>query len=383
MELIYINECPACGSQQTLPFQRYNSFPAIIFPVDEGSSTSVENRPLSARICKSCQHIFLDELDTLFIKSVYDKYYINYPYKDLESMQSSYRMPFEGMIDSCVDLQEYRTLLEIGSDSVRQLEYFISRGISCTAINPQATSDNKVRFIDGYYGEYELNETFDLIISRFNLEHILDPRMYFKSILHNSHKNTKVFLQVPNIEYFINSGMLNILAHEHVHYFNILSLQRMLNRYGFRIIFCSESSAPSIMCAAVPFSNNTTAYTGYVQQIRTLVDNITSVLMEYDSGIVIYGASLSLSSLLYNDSNIKSMLDKVTIVDDNPFVQGKCMPGTDKAIVGINQIDLVKTQVFLLLLNEVYHDRIITSLKDLGYKGLILSLTHQKLKRFS
>lgn len=381
MAKLLINKCPACGSSQVSPFLHYDSFPAIIFPVEVENSMTVKSRPLSANYCKVCQHIYTDKIDDIFIKSIYDNYYYLYPYEDLESMNDSYRMPFENTIETLVDLNKCSTLLEIGTDSVVQLKYFIDKGISCTAINPHAKARDNVRFIDGYYSQDELIDKFDLIISRFNLEHIIDPTSYLSSVKQNSFDHTVVVFQVPNVEYFIKNGMLNILAHEHLQYFNVLSIQHMLTRNGFSIIYCSKHDEPSIICAATVNKQSRNYVSEYMQNVREIGDSLVRELVKYSDNVVVYGASMTLSSLLYSQGLLKS-LSHISIVDDNPLVQGRCMPGTDKIIVGIDGINLQGTKAVFLLLNKVYHRKVLQKLQLRSYKGPVYWLNSFGLEKY-
>lgn len=380
MTILSITECPACGSDRLSQFLVYDLFPAVIFPVEIEKSRFVEEHSLSSKYCDVCNHIFLNHIDVSFNTTIYDKYYYLYPYENLDTMMDVYRIPFEKAVEQIVDLNKCRSLLEIGTDSALQLQYFIDKGISCTAINPKAKKHDRVTFIDGYYGHYLLDQKYDLIISRFNLEHIIDLQLYMSSIKQNSNENTVVLFQVPNVEFFINNGVLNVLAHEHPQYFNVLSIQHLLRRYGFSLLFCSTQDEPSIICAAKNSKIGNDYPSKYLQEINQLVEAVAVALRQYSGSVVIYGAGLTLTSLLYSYRVLDDM-SNITIVDDNPLVHGKCMPGSDKVINSIKDVDMDNAKAVFVLLNKVYHAKVENNLRLNGYKGPIYCMTATSLEK--
>lgn len=117
--------------------------------------------------------MFLTDLDPEFSENLYATYYNLYPFKALETLNAFYREPFNRLLPVFCPPGNL-SLLEIGCDEVEQMRCFLDQGYRCTAINPGARECGDVRFIDGYYGSTPVSGDFDRIISRFNLEHIVD-----------------------------------------------------------------------------------------------------------------------------------------------------------------------------------------------------------------
>jgi len=117
--------CPACGSSEIFQLTTITQFPAIIFPVEKPNCHSVRVAPLCTQTCQTCGHLFLNNVDTCFSESVYTDYYHVYPYKNLESMRGPYREPFDKIMRMYFH-PKAASLLEIGCDSVDQMECFLA-----------------------------------------------------------------------------------------------------------------------------------------------------------------------------------------------------------------------------------------------------------------
>ena len=90
---------------------------------------------------------------------------------------------------------------------------------------------------------------FDLIVSQFNLEHIIDVQAFVSKIHFALNSNGLFILQVPDISDFVRNKMPNFLAHEHIQYFTKDSLSKLLESQGFKNILWGEEG-PSLIVAA-------------------------------------------------------------------------------------------------------------------------------------
>jgi len=374
--ILFFDACPACGSSEIVPFHSYTRFPAIIFPIEEYKRHDVDSLPLESFCCTSCGHIFLNRINTDFNCKLYHEYYYLYPFNELESMQQPYRQPFDRV--ASIYLQKgAATLLEIGCDNVSHMQSWLDLGFCCTAINPGAVNDKRVRFIDGFYGDIELKEQFDYVISRFNLEHILDFRKFFNALKRNLSPSGTAIIQVPNAEQFLASGVLSIFAHEHPHYFCQKSLLALIRRYGFEVLHISKRNEPSLICV---FS-----YPGEQYEPRIYLHEITKNLGELEQILksspetVLYGAGLSVAGLIYSGNIDESALAKIKLIDDNPLLWGRFMPNTNIRVVSPEEVNFNEVSTIILMLSEQYHKNVLAKSYLQGFNGRILALTRNGL----
>ena len=162
--------------------------------------------PLNATYCNSCEHIFLTDIDRDFNSKIYSEYYYLYPFSELEFMMEAYRKPFEKIFNYFSHHEApKKNLLEIGCSSEQQLDIFISKGYECTGISPGAESSENINLIDGFYESVKFESNFDYIVSRFNLEHIIDLNKFLKKVYKELRDDGLFFVQVPNVLSFLKN----------------------------------------------------------------------------------------------------------------------------------------------------------------------------------
>lgn len=381
MDILNISFCPSCKSDNILTFLSYEHFPAILFPIEDLKWNCVSEAPLESCYCKACGHIFLTNIDEEFTKTIYRDYYYLYPFKSLESLQEPYRTPFEQVVGIFLNRRE-ASLLEIGCDDVEQMKPFIKRGYKCTAINPGAIPSEDVHFIDGFYGAgANVKGRFDYILSRFNLEHVIDLETFFDAIEKNIAHHGIVIVQVPNAAYFIKSGVLNILAHEHIHYFCQRSLQALIKRRGFNILHISDESSPSLICVF----RKLTLQQYSLDEIKKGEETLKKIRLLLDENrgkpVLFYGAGLSLTAILYTSEIECSLLSSVQIVDDNPVLKNRFMPKTRIKIVSFDDIDLPSIVAVVLSMSGLYHEKAIKKITAGGFSGAVYSIGEKGLIR--
>lgn len=360
---VEVNRCPACNSGAVSVFQTL-SLPAILFPIEKEKRNEVPMRQLRAMFCDDCGHVYQSEIDPLFSEKIYTDYYYLYPFDQLESMQLAYRSPFEEVARLYLNGGQEKTLLEIGCGSPQQMEFFLNLNCCCTAINPGAQPHPRVEFIDGFYGQVKLARTFDVIVSRFNLEHILDCDTFFSCLHENTHENSLVMVQVPNAEYFLENGVLNVLAHEHPHCFCRRSLIALVERSGFQIVHLSKADEPSVICLFSPAHDKNTYHPAeHRARHRVMETEVKKLIRSAPERVVLYGASLSLTSILYGGGLEPDLLEKILVVDDNPMLWGRFMPNTPVEIVSPDRMDTVPDAIIILLLSHHYHAGLIPRLR--------------------
>jgi len=357
-------KCPACTGKELVELVNVSEFPAILFPIEKAKRSVVATSDLRGLSCQQCNHIFLDKIDLDFNRSLYRDYYYLYPYSALESMGDAYRLPFEKAFTFLKGDGKGARLLEVGCSSGKQLEFFSQFGYSSVGVSPGAEVTEGCDLIDDFYENVAFSQEFDCIVSRFNLEHIVNLDLFFNKIRSELRDGGCFFVQVPNVENFLEAGLLNVFAHEHPHYFCKQSLTTLLARAGFALEFI-DAQGPSIIAMARSTRKVFTPLQ-VMSRTREVVEEIVS-LMEAgkDRRFIFYGAGLSLTGLLYLDHRILSMGCNIVLVDDNPILFGRFMPNTEIVVCSLDDIKLESSDTLLVLLNEVYHARIAKKVEQL------------------
>ena len=246
--------CCVCGSRSARRFLTIDDLPLLIFPVDEAVKDDIVARTLTSFQCHECRHVFTAPLGAEETDLIYGEYYRYYPYDSLETMNSAYRLPFEQFFGGVLERHRGRakaeTLLEIGCSSGEHLKSFERYGLQCQGIDPSPlNTDQSGKIISGLYEMYEFPEQYDIIVSRFNLEHLNDVHAFCEKASSDLSDNGYLFIQVPNVPQFAASSIPLFLAHEHVQYFNPYSLSLACSKHGLAATDIEYSHSQSILIA--------------------------------------------------------------------------------------------------------------------------------------
>jgi 2-polyprenyl-3-methyl-5-hydroxy-6-metoxy-1,4-benzoquinol methylase len=312
--------------------------------------------------------MFLSRIDPAFNRRIYRDYYHLYPFSHLETMNEAYRRPFERAFDLAIPGNGGR-LLDIGCSDAAQLFSFQERGFDCVGISPGAKPSERVRMVDAYFEDVAF-EPFDAIISRFNLEHVVDLKAFLAKVWKELVPGGRFVVQMPNPLNFMAAGMLNVFAHEHTQYFSPASLRCALERNDFEVEAVS-AEGPSIIAVARRATHGA-SFLGLLSKTATLAgDVIAGIESHGDQPVVLYGAGLSLTGLLYGKhrGRLLKLKDRLTVVDDNQALWGKRLPLTDLRVHAFDPETMTNSVVFLLL-NPIYHSRVVARVRCAAIYGL-------------
>lgn len=351
--------CPACGSSSVKNLSRTEKIPAILFPIEKDKRNDVANDDIVIASCQECGHVFLSELDLEFNSRLYGDYYYLYPFSALESMNAHYREPFTQVFDLFVGHDGGgRSLLEIGCSDERQFDAFINGGFSCVGVSPGAHPSSRVEMVDAFYEQLDLNRTFDVIVSRFNLEHIVRPLQYLEKVFAELSPGGRFVVQVPNFEYYVETGILFPYAHEHPQYFTAKSLRCALESAGFQLGALLGRDGLSLIAVAEKPNPTWNACERLQATADVLTMTVDEILAFPQRKVVFYGAGLSLIGMLYADGRLSAAAQDIRVVDDNAILHGRYMPGTDIEVESFSPSLIDADTAVILALNPAYHSKV-------------------------
>lgn len=352
-------------------------FPAIIFPVDAG--IDVDCKDLAISECLDCRHAFQTDIDANFNQALYTKYYKYYPYGSAEFFLDHYRQPFERLFSAMVASKKSGRLLEIGASDEAQLKTFSDHGFDVMAISPDAGEGSRV--ISAFYEDHTFNDKFDVLVSRFNLEHIVDLDVFMSKASEDLNEGGFLIVQVPNVSAYRDSNIINFYVHEHTHYFTRESLEGLFKRHGFSIEALHSYNSPSLIIIGSKEKPNAATQDQYKTVTGAVVDEVRQLVTESvnaNEKVAFYGAGLSLTGLLYSH-NETATLKNILVFDDNPIVQGKILPGTDIHIQKPDLSKLPASGTIILALSPIYHDTVISKIRGAGCQNRIYCINEQGL----
>ncbi len=338
-------ECPVCKSKNTEAYLS-RKVPIFWFPVPQELIEKVETRAIYLRICSRCSHIFQIKIDRKTINQIYNVLYEQYNLDTSIQFRDVYHERFKNFF---ANIPTSGKLLDIGCNKAPLFPFFKSLGLECYGVDPSRknveiarTNNPKATIASSFFETSEKNlfkKTFDVIQMNFVMEHIIDLDEFFEKLRMYIRAGTKMFIQVPDIEYYLRNNIDPFNAHEHINYFTRKTLRILLERKGFEIIDILHDNGPSlIMCAEYANSPKTTFNPNkrellfkkdFVKNQMCLIKKIREVVKK-EKALVLYGMGLvaELISLFCSDV----LPDNLVLIDDNDFYHGKIKPGFNQRV---------------------------------------------------
>lgn len=371
--------CPACGAGGCANVLDYPDLPVFFFPMPRSDAPRVEQRDLVLHGCGVCGHVFQATVDEDLLKLIYGDYYANYPYDTDEAQVSVYRETFNSMFKLVVTTQPNAAggrLLEIGCSKADNMAPFVDYGFSCIGIDPsplagEGRAVGQVEIISGFYEAVSLPDAVGVIVSRFSLEHIPDAPKYVAKMRTDLEDGGFVFVQVPNLEYYIRNGQPLFGAHEHCHYFTLRSLCALFGRFGMSPVMFYEEDQPSIVACfkkgdtgvRVASANVADKFPAYKSALSLKRRKIDEIFRSADR-VVLYGCGLVMIWMLTGISSDE--LRKVTVVDDNESLWGKFTPTFGIEVKPPDPEEFRDRPRVILSLNPLYYDAVARRLEALN-----------------
>jgi hypothetical protein len=204
------------------------------------------------------------------------------------------------------------------------------------------------------------------------LEHIAELEPFFEKLKEYINLGTKLIIQVPDIQYYIDNDIALFYAHEHINYFTIETLRILLERKGFKIVGEKYGDCPAaLICGEYTgIENKNTVFLPDLLKIKKdfLVKNeelrrkVKKILSENEK-MIFYGIGLVsfwISEFCLN----KNDLEKIELIDDNTYYRGKVVPSFNKKIRVFPRGYNMDNTLILISTSPVYHDKIAKIIKD-------------------
>ncbi len=227
------------------------------------------------------------------------------------------------------------------------------------------------RFVQGYFPGALTDGGFDVVVSQFNLEHILDLGAFLTAVHGKTRDGAVLIVQVPDIGAFERNAQPNFLAHEHVQYFRREALDVLMRRHGFAPFAWGPDGA-SLICAARRVAPDAAAgATGEVMagpRRHAALFDLRPALPE--GPLVFYGVG----PLLYWMLGSTRAGQQLVVVDDNPAYRDQGLPGYDLCITQLDAALLRRVPTVVLSLNPIYHERVLDKLRALQTPARVLAL---------
>jgi SAM-dependent methyltransferase len=251
-----------------------------------------------------------------------------------------------------------------------------------------AGMEDRLRFIQDFYGEKYTHLSCDVLCCRHTLEHIGPTRDFMAMVRRTIREGEAplIFFEVPDVLRVLREGAFWDLYYEHCTYFTPGSLARLFRATRFRIdelyldyddqyiilnAYPSDQVTPPSLALEDDMSVLTEAVTQFSQVcgrgLREWSDRIRDAAAQGEQ-VVLWGSGSKAVAFL-TTLGLREQIEYV--VDINPHKHGKYMPGTGQEIVGPEFLRDYQPQ-WVIAMNAIYRDEIQRDLDRLDVSAKLL-----------
>ncbi|PIS02133.1 MAG: hypothetical protein COT85_07065 [Chlamydiae bacterium CG10_big_fil_rev_8_21_14_0_10_42_34] len=169
----------------------------------------------------------------------------------------------------------------------------------------------------------------DLIFCRHVLEHVANPREMLTALLEKGAPHALYVFEIPCLENLIEANRFDAIFHQHYHYFDLSSFQRLIAEIGGEYVsheYNRQGSCGGAMLIAfrkgkttvtpsVDVAEKKASIEKAIQNYTKQMDLLSIQLKKFENNIYGYGASLMLATLGYHLKTDFSEL--ICILDDD------------------------------------------------------------------
>tara|TARA_B100000315_G_scaffold253913_1_gene293783 strand:- start:2916 stop:4154 length:1239 start_codon:yes stop_codon:yes gene_type:complete len=392
-----IKECRICGCTDLVTYLDLDNLPLVNRLLDKSQIAYEKKYPLNILFCQDCN---LSQLSIVVDPEIL---YKNYVYRS--SMADSFKKHCSNLADELNKdmLRDGELIIDIASNDGCLLRPFKDRNNRVLGIDPATNlagiaTKTGIETISEFWDQNLAKKVLHSygkakVITAFNVfAHIHDVHSFLEAVMTLLDDDGCFIIEVPYLYNLIEKTEFDTVYHEHLSYFLIKPLDRLIRQHGLILAKVKEFDIHGgSIRLYVGKKNSSNASDGTTQeilekekrvglhdvgpyislrrQVKGLKNNMVAILKELKSfgkSISGFGASAK-GNVLLNYSNIG--LDLIDcIFDDTPEKQGKIYPGVHIPIVSRDMLSKINPD-YLLLLSWNFADEMMRKTRDFKEKG--------------
>jgi len=397
--------CPICGCNHLEELLLLPQVPVFVnvLPDNAEDAKSFLRGDQRLTLCKHCGFIFNSAFEPQ--KVIYNDEY------HAERANSAYYLDHIDyvldLIDSVSPIRN-RNLLEVACGSGEFLKEAVKRkprnaiGVDPSAyeIEDAPLHLHKALFDEDYLNK--LSDPVDILINRHMIEHILNPLEMLKRFHRALVDGGILYLETPRLDWILENRVFFDFSYEHCAYYSDKFIVRLLKMAGFEVIKLANSYEGQYfsICARKsvyqPMTISMSIAEAEVLQIRELFSTLSNAYnrlnrietyqrfctetLRTDVSVRNHCSTAPNTVYLWGASGkgvmCANLLDQWPIaglIDQNPYKQGRYVPGDGALIISPDNIAYPAVQA-VLVENDVYLDEIRASAKKIDLRIQVCSL---------
>lgn len=342
--------------------------------LDENELLNDKSVTLNICQCSKCGLVQLDNEAVPYYKDVIRATAYSSEMKEFRLKQ------FSNFIDK-FNLKE-KKVIEIGCGKGEYLELmskFVKQcyGIEHSTKSVDIATKKGLNVFQGYLEDkhYTIdNSPYDAFFIMSFLEHIPNLNSFLEAIYNNLSDGAVGLVEVPNFDMIIKNNLFSEFISDHLYYFTVETLRRVLELNGFEIIEIRSVWYDYIISAIVK-KREKIDLSNFTNIQNNLKISFNNLLKQYTK-VAVWGAghqSLALISLM----NIKDKIE--FIIDSAPFKQGLYTPATHLKIYPPDKLINSNIEAIIVIAGS-YNEEVIKTIKKMQIDIKIFQITNGRIE---
>jgi hypothetical protein len=374
------NKCPCC-SQEVEGIIKIKKYPLTEFyKVYENNDMQLDGY-LDQELCycDQCSHLFLEKI--IDIREIYTNY--------LTTTTSSKGaidclLNFKKFIEERLNVNDFTHLIDVGGNDSYFLELFDGSKLGRVNIDANAQGSGNIDVIKNFLEDIDLVPFASykkIIVSSHTIEHLENPADLVRKIAEVVSGQDCVFLQFPSLEMMANDARFDQVCHQHLNYFSLVSMTKLLKNYGLNVVSYEYDSSHFGTLRIMAEKNNSSDSSLVVgsmtsleiikryTEFRNYYISLQNILQEKFRGQQGFGAGLMVPTLTYY---LPLINDLAVILDENSSKFNKRFINLAPKICNAETIDTKRPIIITSISTKTAARGIYAKLSALGCEDITI-----------
>lgn len=351
-----VKTCRLCGSSDLVAALRLRDTPFGDRYLPPGKGAVNANLiPLEVVQCIACNGFQTSVV--VDVEGMYE-HYLSRPGAVNKILSGAYR-EYAEHLNAVLDLNSDDLMVEIGSNDGLFASLYAEKGVRCLGVDPaqnlsQVALERGVKTISTFFGSSVANEIVaeygnaKLIVANFIVANVADLDDFTIGVKALLASDGIYAMETNYVLDVVDNMQLEVINHEHLTYFSVVSLSTFLEKHGLEIFRAQRvpSKSGSLRCyiqhkgsdfeiesSVADAKTHEIDYGIFLPSVwkpmEHTIEHVRSAAGRYfevkkSDGIVGYGSSIGATTLIYS-LELGQYLK--ALIDDDPYRQGLESPG--------------------------------------------------------
>lgn len=380
-----MSKCLVCGNTELSELISFKKYPLCIGVLPQKLFGKVGSFPLIIGECNRCGHvqqikILSNKYKKVLYKDEYSELLSSVPTPSETGINKEAKKSLDFFLGCNLPKGK---ILDIGCYDGYFLSLIKEKGYDVLGIEPNPISNTAqqkygIKVINDFFSmKYFKTNSFDIIVLRNILEHLSGLNKFLKQICKALKPDGYILIEVPNVSLIFKKGGMGPFYHQHISYFSLNVLLRLLSKHSLRYVKSHEDYF-LYLCVRKDkkiknyetkkkSDKNLKGIKHYLSMKKQRIADLTN-LLKNETNIAIFGAGGDATGLINAlDENIARKIKYV--YDNNKLKQGNLLAELPIKVREPRYLKKDKPD-FLVISTQLHQNAIARQIKAMKIKRL-------------